>query len=247
MFVVDEYQYLYLMARQSDEKEKPKGGRAKRVRDALLSCLGVGRALKVKVYFITQSAKCSKLNLNDDDFDNATSIFLGKAITNALETELKGTFSATRIAKVTAEYAARKAAGQKYVALFSDTNMDKLYLFQPPQPGYYHDKFLTLKQPSDPGACSEVQTAEHPTAQPVQPGTGGGTSQQAYPDAPPVNLADPLADPPVILSKGSAACPACGTFSESIRNGKVNTVGKVKFSCKNSHCSKKVFSAKPVD
>ncbi|MGB7086682.1 MAG: hypothetical protein WBD47_14085 [Phormidesmis sp.] len=55
LFVLDEAQYLYRIARAEDGKEKPKGNRANTVRDSLLDCLGVGRALKVKGYFITQS------------------------------------------------------------------------------------------------------------------------------------------------------------------------------------------------
>ena len=110
LFVLDEAQYLYRIARAEDNKAKPKGTQANTVRDSLLDCLGVGRALKVKGYFITQSAKCSKLNMNEDDFDNATSIFLNAAIGNALEGELKGAFASSKIDRVTAEYEAQEGS-----------------------------------------------------------------------------------------------------------------------------------------
>ncbi len=239
LFVLDEAQYLYRIARAEDGKAKPKGIMANTVRDSLLDCLGVGRALKVKGYFITQSGKCSKLGMNDDDFDNATSIFLGSAISNALEGELKGDFSDAKLDKVRADYDKRKALGQRYLGLIAYAETDTLYLFQLPQPGYYSSQVLTAKAAPDPGEAQKVQTDVSTATLETEQGTAGGTAAPLYPTA-------PTAVPSEILAEGAAACPSCGEFSTTIRNGKKNTLGKVKFACKNTACKKQIFSAQPT-
>jgi hypothetical protein len=243
LFVLDEAQYLYRIAKAEDAKQTPKGKLANLVRDSLLDCLGVGRALKVKGYFITQSAKCSKLGMNDDDFDNATSIFLGSAISNALDGELKGAFSDSKLSKVRAEHLHRKQLNQQYLALVSYSESDTLYLIQAPQPGFYHERVLTAQEGSDPGTAHKVQQAKTAEALGVQQGTETGTAQ-------PCTLLVPDADPACTqlgtTPKGKAACPSCGTFSDTIRNGKVNSLGKVKFTCKKVECRKQVFSAVPI-
>ena len=239
LFVLDEAQYLYRMAKAEDSKDKPKTTRASIVKDSLLDCLGVGRALNVKGYFITQSAKCSKLGMNDDDFDNATSIFLNAAITNALEGELKGAFPDSKLDKISAEYAKRRAQGQAYIGMVAHADSGKIYLFQPPQPGYYHSRVLAAKAVPDPGAGAEEQTAEPAEVKGIEQGT-----------TPAINPTVPASDPQVIqpapIAQGTAACPSCGTFSQTIRNGAPNSLGKVKFACKSKGCDKKIFSAVPT-
>lgn len=239
LFVLDEAQYLYRTARAEDGKLSPKGKLANTVKDSLLDCLGVGRALKVKGYFITQSGKCSKLGMNDDDFDNATSIFLGSAITNALEGELKGDFSDAKLDKVRADYDKRKAANQRYLGLIAYSETDTLYLFQLPQEAYYHTQFLTAKGAPDPGTDQEAQASTSAATQGIGDGTDGSTTEQLHP-------IDPAPLQGAILTEGTAACPSCGEFSKTIRDGKLNTLGKVKFQCKNSQCKKQMFSAKAV-
>ncbi len=239
LFVLDEAQYLYRMARAEDGKAKPKGIMANTVRDSLLDCLGVGRALKVKGYFITQSGKCSKLGMNDDDFDNATSIFLGSAISNALDGELKGDFSEVKLDKVRADYEKRKAANQRYLGLIAYAETDTLYLFQLPQPGYYSAQVLAAKAAPDPATAQKVQPNEPPATSEIEQGASEGT-------AAPMHLTAPETVPGAILTEGTAACPSCGEFSSVIRDGKLNTLGKVKFKCKNSECKKQIFSAQPV-
>jgi hypothetical protein len=239
LFVLDEAQYLYRIAKAEDAKTSPKGKQANLVRDSLLDCLGVGRALKVKGYFITQSAKCSKLGMNEDDFDNATSIFLGSAITNALDGELKGAFSDSKLSKVKAEYLHRKQLNQQYLALVSYSESDTLYLIQCPQPGFYHARVLEAQTDFDPGAGTKVQNAESVAVTEKEQGTSEGVTAANAPDSPSLH-------PGQILTEGTAACPSCGTFSTTIRNGKINSLGKVKFGCKNSDCKKQIFSAVPV-
>jgi len=243
LFVLDEAQYLYRIARAEDNKQKPKGIRANTVRDSLLDCLGVGRALKVKGYFITQSAKCAKLNMNEDDFDNATSIFLNAAIANALEGELKGAFSSSKIDRVTAEYESRKASGQQYIGLVSHADSDTLYLFQPPQPGYFHQRVLTARSELPPVDALKGRNAETLTAMVVQESGTQGGKQGHHPASP---IPDPVVTQPNITLEGKAACTGCGTFSTSIHDGQVNSLGKVKFKCKNTACQKKTFSAVPI-
>jgi hypothetical protein len=243
LFVLDEAQYLYRIAKAEDAKQTPKGKLANLVRDSLLDCLGVGRALKVKGYFITQSAKCAKLNMNEDDFDNATSIFLGSAISNALDGELRGAFSDTKLSKVRAEYIHRKQLSQQYLALVSYSESDTLYLIQAPQPGFYHSRVLTAQEASDPGTAQKVQEAQTLNSSEVQQGTEAGT---ALPITQPVSDADPACTQPSTPAKGKAVCPSCATFSDTIRNSKVNSLGKVKFTCKNRDCKKQVFSAVPI-
>lgn len=243
IFILDEAQYLYRMAKKEDSKTSPKGKLANLVRDSLLDCLGVGRALKVKGYFITQSAKCAKLNMNDDDFDNATSIFLGSAIGNALDGELKGEFSDAKLSKVRAEYHHRKQLGQQYLALISYSESDTLYLIQCPQPGFYHARVLQAQTQVDPGAGTKVQNAEQSTPTDVQQGTEKEVTEVAPAAAP---TPDPHCTHPKIITEGHAACTGCGTFSDTIRNGNVNSRGKVKFACKNKDCKKQIFSAVPI-
>jgi flagellar biosynthesis GTPase FlhF len=243
LFVLDEAQYLYRIAKAEDAKQTPKGKLANLVRDSLLDCLGVGRALKVKGYFITQSAKCAKLNMNEDDFDNATSIFLGSAISNALDGELKGAFSDTKLSKVRAEYIHRKQLGQQYLALVSYSESDTLYLIQAPQPGFYHSRFLTAQEDFDPGTAKKVQQVQTLELSEVQQGAASGTAQISTSLAPD---ADSTCSQPSTIAKGKAACPSCSTFSDTIRNANVNSLGKVKFTCKNVECKKQIFSAVPI-
>lgn len=244
LFVLDEAQYLYRMAKSEDAKSSPKGKQANLVRDSLLDCLGVGRALKVKGYFITQSAKCSKLGMNDDDFDNATSIFLGSAIGNALDGELKGEFSDAKLSKVRVEYHHRKQLGQQYLALISYSESDTLYLIQCPQPGFYHSRVLEAQTQVDPGAGTKVQIAEKQSPSEVQQGTEERIAEPAPTVAPTPDLA---CTSPAPITEGQAACTGCGAFSDIIRNGSINSLGKIKFACKNKSCKKKIFSAKPVN
>ena len=239
LFVLDEAQYLYRMAKAEDSKDKPKGNRASIVKDSLLDCLGVGRALNVKGYFITQSAKCSKLGMNDDDFDNATSIFLNAAITNAIEGELKGAFPDSKLDKISAEYAKRRAQGQAYIGMVAHADSGKIYLFQPPQPGFYNGRVLAAKAVPDPGAGAKVQTAEATEAKGIEQGATPAIN-------PTVPASDPQVIQPVPIAQGTAACPSCGTFSKTIRNGTPNSLGKVKFACKSKSCDKKIFSAVPT-
>jgi flagellar biosynthesis GTPase FlhF len=243
LFVLDEAQYLYRIAKAEDAKQTPKGKLANLVRDSLLDCLGVGRALKFKGYFITQSAKCAKLNMNEDDFDNATSIFLGSAISNALDGELRGAFSDTKLSKVRAEYIHRKQLSQQYLALVSYSESDTLYLIQAPQPGFYHSRVLTAQEASDPGTAQKKPQPQTLEASEVQQGAASGTAHISTSLAPD---ADPTCSQPSTIAKGKAACPSCSTFSDTIRNPKVNSLGKVKFTCKNVACKKQIFSAVPI-
>ena len=243
LFVLDEAQYLHRIARAEDNKQKPKGNRANTVRDSLLDCLGVGRALKVKGYFITQSAKCSKLNMNEDDFDNATSIFLNAAISNALEGELKGAFASSKVDRIAAEYEGRKASGQKYIGLVAHADSDTLYLFQPPQPGYFHSRVLTVKAELPLVERAEGENAETSQSSVVQQGKTARGESGRHPASP---SADPAVTQPNIVLEGKAACSGCGEFSNSIHDGQVNSLGKVKFKCKNIGCKKKTFSAVPI-
>ena len=243
LFVLDEAQYLYRIAKAEDAKSSPKGKQANLVRDSLLDCLGVGRALEVKGYFITQSAKCSKLGMNDDDFDNATSIFLGSAISNALDSELKGEFSEAKLLKTRAEYHHRKQLGQQYLALISYSESDTLYLIQCPQPGFYHSRVLQAQTEISPGEATREKLGKAQAGQGEQLGKGEGKEGKKSPATLTVPLSDSLLPP----SEGmSAACTGCGEFSTHTKDDKPNTLGKVKFHCKNDACKKKSFSAKPI-
>ena len=243
LFVLDEAQYLYRSAKSEDKKTRPQGTLANTVRDSLLDCLGVGRALKVKGYFITQSAKCSKLGMNEDDFDNATSIFLGSAILNALNGELKGSYSDAKIAKLVSEYQKRKAKNQHYLALVSDVDRDDLYLVECPKPGFYHERFLQAQEGNSPiPRIGDKPEATEGTAD-IEKGRGENPPLASLSVSPPVSPASPLSTENGILR---AVCPSCSTTSEKTKGSKANSLGKYKFYCGNKECSKQTFSAKPI-
>ena len=242
LFVLDEAQYLYRAAKSEDKKTRPQGILANMVRDSLLDCLGVGRALKVKGYFITQSAKCSKLGMNEDDFDNATSVFLGSAILNALNGELKGSYSDAKLAKVTSEYQKRKAQNQQYLALVSDVDRDDLYLVECPNVGFYHARYLTAQERKSAIRAQADFVGTHS----VEGRTGAAERTENGQESACVSAlksapSSDSAEPPIL----KAVCPGCAQTSARTKGTKANSLGKYRFHCDNSKCTKQTFSAKP--
>lgn len=265
LFVIDEAQDLYRRAKKCDRTlGNRKNELANGVRDSLLECLNVGRALKVKSYFITQSAKCSKINLNEDDFDNAVSIFLGASISYALSAELKDSYSKEKLDLVKTEFSKRKEMGQQYLGLVSDLERDDLYLFELPRPGFYFERVMHSRPPSaqSPGpATKQGQTLAAQSAQPSPEnraeesspeksanGTiGVSSSAQKNRTETAEGHPQPLAqDLQAILKQGSH-CPHCGVHSAVFKNKKPTKKGEVSVRCKTPDCeSKGVFKWKVI-
>lgn len=240
LFVIDEAQDLHRRAKAADRKLcNKKNELSNGVRDSLLECLGVGRALKVKGYFITQSAKCSKINLNEDDFDNCVSIFLGASINYALNKELKDSYSSQKLTKVESEYRKRKAAGQQYLGLISDMENDDLYLFELPPPGHYHNRVMHSQTVLAPVQLKTVHSSEAQSQQDIESGAKAECIQNPTTSAPATSSLDAL------LETGTH-CPNCGTHTNSYKKRKPNGKGNVSAVCKNSECDRKTFSWKVI-
>ncbi|NEZ68410.1 hypothetical protein D0962_37810 [Leptolyngbyaceae cyanobacterium CCMR0082] len=245
LFVIDEAQDLHRRSKACDRKlGNRKNELANGVRDSLLECLGVGRALKVKGYFITQSAKCSKINLNEDDFDNCVSIFLGASINYALNKELKDSYSSQKLAKVESEYRKRKEAGQQYLGLISDLEGDDLYLFKLPQPGHYHNRVMR----------SQTGVATLPTVATVNAETLTEESTQLAQETrataalPEIAHNLPTVSPDLAsLLKQGTHCPDCGTHSTSYKSKKPTKAGEVRLRCKNPDCQNEYFKWKVIN
>ncbi|NEP16879.1 MAG: hypothetical protein F6J97_08225 [Leptolyngbya sp. SIO4C1] len=234
LFVIDEAQDLYRRAKKCDRTlGNRKNELANGVRDSLLECLNVGRALKVKTYFITQSAKCSKINLNEDDFDNAVSIFLGASISYALSTELKDSYSSEKLSLVRAEYVKRKELGQQYLGLISDLERDDLYLFELPRPGFYYERVMHSRPPSAPVPVPPSERAETIDA-PMAPSStkieSEGASTESAPDG-----TESSTDLAQLLEQGTR-CPHCGTKSNTYKRKTPTKKGEVTVRCKTPNC-----------
>ena len=228
LFVIDEAQFLYKEAKKADRKLGNKRNElGNSVRDGLLDCLTVGRALKVKGYFITQSTKCSKVGMNDDDFDNCTSIFLGSAITYSLSNELKDAYASEQIVKIESEYRKRKDGGQKYLGLISNKEHGDLYLFELPPPGFYRNRFMQ-SQPStaqQPGPVLETAVTVEASTVAIAQRNPDRTVAEA------INL-----DLPGLLQAGTH-CPDCAAHSTSYKDKKPNSKGEVRVKCKSAECN----------
>ncbi|PZO08707.1 MAG: hypothetical protein DCF25_22065, partial [Leptolyngbya foveolarum] len=103
---------------------------------------------------------------------------------NEIALELKGAFASSKIDRVTAEYESRKASGQKYIGLVAHADSDKLYLFQPPQPGYFHSRVLTVKADLPPVDTLKGINAETSHSQEVQQGEPEKGDSSRHPSSP---------------------------------------------------------------
>ncbi len=162
-----------------------------------------------------------------------------KSTNHQTESTTLAAFPGSKLDKISAEYAKRRALGQAYIGMVAHADSGKIYLFQPPQPGFYHGRVLAAKAVPDPGTGTEVQTAETTEVEGLEQGTALALSST-------VPVSDPQVIQPAPIAQGTAACPSCGTFSKTIRNGAPNSLGKVKFACKSKSCDKKIFSAVPT-
>lgn len=246
IFAIDEAAEAYTRAKQIDRKEGRGSKVAQSFADNLSSLLRLGRALDVKGYFLSQSALCSKVGLNVDDFDNATSVFLNAAIDKALTDELKDRYSAQQLTATRKEYDRRKAEGQTYIGLVSDLNNDDLFLFEAPRPGFYKDRYDAENGVQVSGRFDASTPARQPSAQNVQtPATTTGAasadlSPAASPAQPSAAVRQPLAQP---AHTHRAICPECSQASTKLERSKADSKGRFRFKCENDSCASKTFRA----
>jgi hypothetical protein len=198
----------------------------------------------VIVAYITQSPLCSRINLNKDDFDNSTNLFIADNIPRALSEELNNKLSDKEIAYLMKQYELRKERGDEYICLVklprSKTTSEALIATLPP-PGYYakklSQKIAEAAQSFDISTHSNGVTAqagvgdEHPSLE-VLP-------QQDYHHVSPPSPPSPTLEknPPIAGGCFSLQCPICQS-SNIVKNGKKR--GIQYYEC--SACSKQFSS-----
>jgi len=258
IFAIDEAAYAFKFAKQIDRREGRGSKVAATFSDNLSSLLMLGRALSVKGYFVSQSALCSKVGLNVDEFDNAVSIFLNAAIDSALNDELKDNFTKDRRAAVIKDLDRRKAQGQKYIGLVSDLNNDDLYLFESPTPSFYFDRF----QRENPSlACASntpvskafptfpVESQNHGKVNDCEAGSDLGNKTDLEIVG---NISQLPSDFPVtsqvvsqVVSQPRGRCPKCNEGSTKLKEKAQLKSGKYRFICQNTSCNTKTFTTLP--
>jgi uncharacterized membrane-anchored protein YhcB (DUF1043 family) len=247
IIAIDEQEQLYQDARNLDATEPGKTVYAQTVKGSLLKGLKVGRALKIKTFYIMQSILCVKAGMNQDDFDNSLNIYLGNNITRALDGEMDGPFTNAQLSVLKAEYAKRKELGQDYLMLISDPNTAKAFIMRSPQPSFYRDQFnraSTKKTDSGKTAVlapstEHVLSAENAETQASQlapgsvlNGASGGAALSAQAST---ELAPESAPLSVLLERGTN-CPDCGHHSNVYKRKKPTTKGEVTVTCKTPRC-----------
>ncbi len=231
--IIDELEFLFGLSEISDVREF----NSKLFKLNCKSVLKVGREHKIKLLFVTQSPLPSDLNLRKNDLHNTASIFLGKSILKALDSELLSDVDEAKRRLLKAQYKARLDAGKKWTFLFYDPQKPTdAWLGTCPEPGHYSSVDLpeNQRQPRSPEPapkCTEKHTGQ--SAQPSgQNGAGPAQPQSAQ------TLAQALAQ--------GTYCPDCSHHSASFKSKKPTRSGHVRVYCKNSECSTDNFKWKPV-
>jgi hypothetical protein len=140
MFGFDELEILTDEARALDDGAA-RGKHSMELARLLRKGLKMGRGLTTQkgkgiiVAYVTQSPLCSRINLNKDDFDQSTNIFIGENIVRALNEELKDKISAKQAAYLQKQYELRKERGDVYFALVKTSK--EAFIATLPTEGYY--------------------------------------------------------------------------------------------------------------
>jgi soluble cytochrome b562 len=140
MFGFDELEILTDEARALDDGAA-RGKTSMELARLLRKGLKMGRGLTTQkgkgiiVAYVTQSPLCSRINLNKDDFDQSTNIFIGENIVRALNEELKDKISAKQAAYLQKQYELRKERGDVYFALVKTSK--EAFIATLPTEGYY--------------------------------------------------------------------------------------------------------------
>ncbi|NEP20282.1 MAG: hypothetical protein F6J97_25950, partial [Leptolyngbya sp. SIO4C1] len=207
--ILDELEFLYGLSEISGVKDF----NPKMFKINAKTMLKVGREHKLKLLFVTQSPLPSDLNLRRNDFENCSSIFLGSAISEALnQTHDEGLLRDVPnelIAKLKAEYRARLSRDDKWIYLFfNPVKPHDVFFGRCPSPGHYAMLAANSEEAQNQGGGSPaVAVGKSAESQPQPANADIGTE--------PTPLADigrSLADDGLsaLLAAGTH-CPDCGT------------------------------------
>ena len=241
LFIVDEAQYNYLLAQNADDSHIKERGEqspnyAKKAKGALAGLLSLGRAYNAIGLFVTQLPQVSKVGLNEGSFDPCVNIFLGKQIDNAISGFLPDSgYSQTKCKALEKELNTRRQLGQQWVMLVADLPRSEAYLMECPAPGYYHNRFS-----GDLGQFTEVVKPVEKLQSPTESET------QSCKDSTGADGLTAVLQPSTAVLQPSAHCPKCTRLSRKSHGNKPQKNGKYRFSCENTDCDKKTFSAFPL-
>ena len=253
--IIDELEFLYGLSEVSKNKEH----NSKLFKINAKSMLKVGREHKMKLLFVTQSPLPSDLNLRKNDFENCSSIFLGSQISAGLNsTDAEGLLKdvpGENDSPAQSRIRARMARGDQWIYLFFNPSQpENPFLGRCPSPGHY----AALKGANDVSQSGGFEgvadsqsatgkTGESPTV--VEPASAGnlpavsGNSGSA--DGLQTVATGKQIDLSARLEQGTH-CPKCSHHSNSYKNRKPSSTGKVYVRCKNSECKQKSFTWKVV-
>jgi hypothetical protein len=231
LFAIDELEVMVDEARDLDDGAT-RGKQSMRLARLLRKGLKLGRGVTTRkgkgviVAYITQSPLCSRINLNKDDFDNSTNLFIADNIPRALSEELSSKLSDKEIAYLMKQYELRKERGDEYICLVklpkSKTTAEAFIATLPP-PGYYAQKLiqeiaeatesLDALTNANLDTAVSVAGAEHPSLE--------SRYQQDFIDLAPQTLPAPIVEeqPPVEGGCFEIQCPGCNSLRIK-RNGK---------------------------
>lgn len=237
LFAIDELEIMVDEARGLDNGAL-KGRHSVRLARLLRKGLKLGRGLTkqkgkgIIVAYVTQSPLCSRINLNKDDFDNSTNLFLGENIPRALSEELNTKLSDKQLAYLMKQYELRKERGDEYFVLVKTPK--QAFIATLPPEGYYSSLFLPRLANYYPEALGEEKGRgdEHPSLNSNINQDSGDSSPQS-PQSP-----TPLNQPPIeggCFETKEIKCPHCGSKKIG-KNGRKRGVQYYK--CKNSECNK---------
>lgn len=157
----------------------------------------------VIVAYVTQSPLCSRINLNKDDFDNSTNIFIGENIPRALTEELSSKLSNKETAYLSKQYELRRERGDVFFALIKTPK--SAFIATMPPAGYYAAKLNSLLPSSQDSIIQSLESALGNAHAPSPPTESSASNLNSYP---------PSAPPSPVPQ-----CPQCSS-SQCSKNGK---------------------------
>lgn len=215
LFAIDELEVLVDEARDLDDGAM-KGKQSMRLIRLLRKGLKLGRGLTtqkgkgVLVAYITQSPLCSRINLNKDDFDNSTNIFLGENIPRALAEELNNKLSDKELAYLMRQYELRRDRGDVYFCLVKTPK--QAFIATLPSQGYYAQQLQKDATETEPAHdnCNSI-AAPAAADRPASKSIGDGNSSElaaASRTLPQAQFSRPIDSAPQPLQ-----CPQCQSLS----------------------------------
>ncbi|MGB3300684.1 MAG: hypothetical protein WBA76_20665 [Phormidesmis sp.] len=245
--IVDELELLYGLGEISEDK-KHTAAAFKRNCKIMLK---VGREHKLKFLFVTQSPLPSVLNLNKDDLYNTSSIFLGKCIADALDSELlTRDISREKLAKLKAEYRARLQRNDEYIFLFYNPAEPDSAWFGICPDEHYMSQFIEPAQktkpnenpafggsaPSTKNAVLTSEKAETLASQSAPVSTKNGAESASTEPAPTAPNQHSASTELARKLKQGTHCPSCTHHSATYKRKTPTKKGEVTVTCKTPGC-----------